>query len=118
MSSDEQTLRTLEEKLLDPAFRKSDAVATLIADDFLEFGSSGRPLDKAAVLDFLHSETPADSGALSEFRLTFLAPGVALVTFRASQTRGGTHVESLRSSVWKQEHGAWKLLFHQGTRVT
>lgn len=118
MSPDERTLRDLEGKLLDPAFRKSDAVTDLIADDFLEFGSSGRAFDKAAVLEFLRNESPSDSASLSEFRFTLLAPGVALVTFRAVQQRQGTRVESLRSSVWKRDHGGWKLFFHQGTRVS
>ncbi len=117
MSSDEQTIRRLEEKLLDPAFRKSEAVADLIADDFLEFGSSGRAFDKAAVLEFLRNETSADSAFLSEFRYRELAPGVALVTFRAVQQRGRASFESLRSSVWVFRE-RWRLLFHQGTRVT
>ncbi len=118
MSSDEEVLRDLEERLLDPQFRKSAAVAELLSDDFLEFGSSGRVFDKRTVLEFLRNEASAESAALSEFCFTQLAPGVALVTFRASQRRQGTRIESIRSSVWKQERGAWKLLFHQGTRVS
>ena len=36
-------LRTLEERLLQPDVRRSaQAVASLLADEFVEFGSSGR----------------------------------------------------------------------------
>ena len=103
-STEEKTLRELEERLLDPRFRKSQAAGELLADSFLEFGSSGRAYDKREVLEFLRNETPAISASLTDFRATALAPGVP-----AS--------ESLRSSVWKRIDGRWQLLFHQGTRV-
>ena len=40
--SHEEFLRRLEERLLQPEVRQSaEAVADLLADDFIEFGSSG-----------------------------------------------------------------------------
>ncbi len=118
-STEEKALRELEERLLDPRFRKSAAAADLLADSFLEFGSSGRAYDKREVLEFLRNETPAVAASLADFRATPLAPGVMLVTFRAIQQRdaGGPASESLRSSVWKLAGGRWQLFFHQGTRV-
>jgi hypothetical protein len=39
----EDHFKSLEERLVDPAFRiDSESVAALLADDFLEFGISGR----------------------------------------------------------------------------
>ena len=52
-------IKSLEETLLDPAVRKnSEQVSNLLADDFLEFGSSGRTFDKAAILEDLRNEPP------------------------------------------------------------
>jgi hypothetical protein len=41
-----QHLRELEESLLEPDVRKSEVLADLLADDFIEFGSSRRIYNK------------------------------------------------------------------------
>jgi hypothetical protein len=47
-------LRDLEEQLLKPEVRTSrDRVGYLLADDFIEFGSSGRIFDKRGVIEAL-----------------------------------------------------------------
>ena len=38
-------------------------------------------------------------------------PGVILCTYRSCTSRGST----LRSSIWVNRDGAWRLAFHQGT---
>ena len=54
-----QELKRLEERLLDPAVRKSsEAVGALLADRLTEFGSSGRVYDKAQALAGLMAELP------------------------------------------------------------
>ena len=51
-------LRRAEEALLDPAVRSNRArVAELLADDFVEFGSSGRMWTRDQILDLLAGET-------------------------------------------------------------
>jgi|HubBroStandDraft_6_1064221.scaffolds.fasta_scaffold59562_3 hypothetical protein len=53
-------LRRSEEALLDPAVRSDrKRVAELLADDFVEFGSSGRIWARDEILDLLASETQA-----------------------------------------------------------
>ena len=50
----------LENKLLDPDLRRNpDKLASLIADDFLEFGSSGHAYDKKRILFLLKRQMPA-----------------------------------------------------------
>ena len=50
-SEDVQELQRLEEELLRPEVRRSpEKMAALLADDFLEFGRSGRIYDKANIL--------------------------------------------------------------------
>ena len=67
-------LKSLEEKLLDSTTRhNSDLVSSLLADDFLEFGSSGRIFDKAAILEELRNEPSRTTPRLSDFAVRPLA---------------------------------------------
>ena len=73
-------LRELEERLLQPDVRRSPrAVADLLADEFVEFGSSGRVFDEPQIIAALRDEPPIHR-SLSEFKSTVLAPDVVLVT--------------------------------------
>lgn len=112
-------LRLLEERLLQPAFRRDRAaVAQLLADEFVEYGSSGRIFTKAQVLDLLAGEEPRRI-SLQDFAAQAIGPGVALATYRAIREadsgHGGT---SLRSSLWIHREGRWQMIFHQGTPVS
>ena len=52
--SHEEFLRRLEERLLQPEVRQSaEAVADLLADDFIEFGSSGQVFNKQQIIEGL-----------------------------------------------------------------
>jgi hypothetical protein len=107
-------IRELEERLLEPEVRASaEELALLLADDFLEFGSSGRTWGKQQVLDAL----PRQRGvrfSIRDFQVRSLAPGVALATYRAALLNNGT-AYSLRSSIWRLEDDQWRMTFHQGT---
>ena len=72
----EDHLRQLEEKrLLDPAVRKNaQLVSSLLADDFIEFGSSGRVFNKASIIEDLKNEPPRPASLLSDFAVRPLAP--------------------------------------------
>lgn len=51
-------LRGLEEALLLPDVRKSERLVELLADNFVEFGSSGRIYTKADLVATLQAESP------------------------------------------------------------
>ncbi len=112
-----ELFRRLEKRLLQPDVRKSaQDVADLLANDFIEFGSSGHTFNKQQIIDALQHESPLQI-SLTDFRALVLAPDVVLVTYRAirhdiaeSQT-----ITSLRSSIWKLIEGRWQIVFHQGT---
>jgi hypothetical protein len=115
--SQEAFLRQLEERLLQPEVRKSaQEVADLLADEFIEFGSSGRVFDKQQVIQGLQHE-PMIQRSLGEFQTSILARGVILVTYRAIRQSAcdGETTHSLRSSIWKLIDGRWQMVFHQGT---
>ena len=120
MSTDvsiEAHLRSLEEKLLQPDVRKAATeLDALLAEGFIEFGSSGRVFDKQEIIDALRSESPAHL-SLTDFKALLLGPGVVLTTYRAVQygPLGELLKHSLRSSVWRLLDGRWQIVFHQGT---
>lgn len=115
----EQHLLSLEERLLEPTTRKDAAtLEVLLGDDFVEFGSSGRVLDKRSIVVALTSEAPF-LHAISDFKLVALAEDAAFVTYRLTLRAAPNAVptDSLRSSVWQRVRGEWKMVFHQGTRA-
>jgi hypothetical protein len=121
-SMDEITaqLFALEEALLDPAVRRDRArVSELVADDFVEFGSSGRVWTRDAILDLLEAEKNFIPPSVEEMACRSLGEGVMLVTYRTVRFNMDTGVRSttLRSSVWTNGSRKWQIRFHQGTRA-
>ena len=116
-------LRELEEHLLTAEGRASTAtVDALLADDFVEFGSSGMAFEKQDVIEAL-AEEGADGHEYQritgDWAVRDLAEGVALVTYRVTSNdlTEGSSLTSLRSSIWKRFDGSWRMVFHQGTRI-
>ena len=112
-------LRGLEESLLDPGVRRDRArVAALLADDFLEFGSSGRVWTREETLRLLATESYRRP-EMVDFACRRMAHGVALVTYKTIRVEAATgeRAEALRSSLWTEKSGTWRVRFHQGTRI-
>lgn len=106
-----EILESLERELVSPSTRKDwTRMKELLADDFIEYGSSGKVFQKSDVLGSL--DTGADY-TLSNFTFSDLAEDVTLVKYK-SIVSGQT---ALRSSIWVQIRGAWQLLHHQATVV-
>lgn len=113
----EETLLTLETELLDPTIRKNAGrLDQLLADDFREFGSSGRIFSKSEVIQLLQHEA-SDEITIRNFAATFLSPEAVLVTYQSFRS-GALNRSDLRSSIWIFRDERWQVLFHQGTRVT
>ena len=113
-------IRELEFRLLDRLFRNSSTlVASLLADDFCEFGSSGRIYDKSSIVAALAVDS-TEAPEVLDFEVASLGDCVVLATYRTRRRDGdGTMLsESLRSSIWCRVGGEWKLRFHQGTPVS
>jgi hypothetical protein len=107
-----QAFRDLEERLLLPSVRASpDEVATLLADEFIEFGSSGRIYHKQQIILLLQQEQGGPQCTLADFSARRLAADVVLVTYRVVESR------TIRSSIWRSTNGRWQMVFHQGTRT-
>ncbi|WP_375389496.1 DUF4440 domain-containing protein [uncultured Amnibacterium sp.] len=116
---DAARLTALEESLWRPATRFDRGhLERVLADDFDEFGRSGRHWTREASM-------AADAEA---FETVLPLPGIrvrpigadgALLTYRSETTYpdAGVTLVSRRSSVWERVDGEWRLRFHQGTPV-
>jgi hypothetical protein len=113
----EREIRSLEERLLDRRVRSNpDLAGELLAEEFLEFGSSGRTWTKQEILDALREER-AIRFTISDFQVRLISPEAVLATYRvlAEPESHELSRSSLRSSLWVRRAGRWQLVFHQGT---
>ena len=98
--------------LLNPEARHSvKELENLLAEEFIEFGSSGKIYNKSDILKWLPLEPPRQF-VVEDFSALILAKDIVLVTYKL--TSGA--VSSLRSSLWKFNGNEWKMIFHQGTK--
>lgn len=117
-----EEIRMLEEKLHRPEIRRSpEAVAELLAEGFVEFGSSGTIYnDRDELIARLAEEKADKPSALvtaCDYAFRSISPDAVLVTYRAIRPlkdgKPPRHV--LRSSIWQRIDGRWQMIFHQGT---
>ncbi|MCB4767647.1 nuclear transport factor 2 family protein [Ancylobacter sp. Lp-2] len=115
---DLELIRQLEERLFDPAVRRTpQMVGMLLADDFFEFGRSGGVSTKHEVVRHLATEAVGDRGQVTaqDYRLTVLSDEAVLLTYRTIRVDRAEVLHSRRSSIWKWIDGRWQMVFHQGT---
>ncbi len=102
---------TLEQELMRPDIRRdASRVAVLLHPDFEEFGVSGRMWNRDAMLGAIGVDAEPNPG-MDVLNLDLLDEVTALLTYRTTDRRGS----ALRSSLWRQVGGRWRLRFHQGT---
>lgn len=107
----------LENRLQQPDVRRSpELLNDLISEDLTEFGSSGQMYTKNDVLVNLPS-SPEIKFIMSDFRINVLSDNVVQSLFKTEKTNleNGKVSKSLRCSVWRNENGKWRMIFHQGT---
>jgi hypothetical protein len=81
-----------------------------LADDFTEFGYSGRSYTRAEILD---QPVGTIEATLADIAVRAVGRDAALVTYRSDEPRGSAN----RGSVWRRVDGRWRLAFHQGTPI-
>lgn len=114
------TLLALEEELLSFQVRTSATrLNELLADDFVEFGSSGRIYDKPTIIRELGESGFVAGFEVGDFRLVMSGEDSALVTYRCEvrSDNGDVIRKSNRSSLWRLVDDRWQLVFHQGTKT-
>lgn len=109
-----QKIYELELSLLNPSVRSSPKeLNLLLAEEFIEFGSSGRIYTKNDILKFLPLEEPK-TYQVEDFAISHLSEDVVLATYKIRTDASF----SLRSSIWKLNGKSWLMVFHQGTKGT
>jgi hypothetical protein len=117
--SAEIKLHELEIDLLQTTVRHDpETLSLLLAEEFCEFGSSGRIYTRRETIEALQTES-AVRFSVTDFSVTIVAEGVALVRYQAARhsESGQMGTTSLRSSLWVLRDNRWQMLFHQGTKV-
>ena len=119
MENLEDIIFKLENKLQQPDVRKSvEQLKELISDDLIEFGSSGQIYTKQDVLNNLPA-SPEIKFMMTDFRIKILGSDIIQSLFKTKKInqQTGSITCSVRSSLWRNEKGKWKMLFHQGTPI-
>jgi hypothetical protein len=114
---DAARLTALEESLWRPETRFDRAhLERVLAEDFDEFGRSGRHWTREATIDG-EPEAFETVLPLPGLRIRGLGPDAALLTYLSETTfpAAGVVLRARRSSVWQRVEGGWRLRFHQGT---
>ena len=112
MDIDFDEIKALEIELSQPSTRKNlQRLSGLIADDFEEFGSSGRVFNKTDIIGELQQEESLNY-EVKDFRFTALSASCVLVKY-VSIFEGKS---ALRSSIWIKRAEQWVVIHHQGTR--
>lgn len=116
-----QHILNLEQQLANPSTRGNAAVLDqLIADDFIEFGASGRRFTRTDIIAQLTAETDFPAYELVDFEVRPLGDTTLIAMYRIParpDANGSSKPGSLRSSVWKLSKNGWQICFHQGTRI-
>jgi len=119
-ADDVTTLTKLEESLWIAGTRYNLAFQnTVFADDFLEFGQSGKVYTRDQAISGPATEQTFDA-QLPLDNLTFraLTSDVIHLTYNSHVTYDGFTVHARRSSIWTKTNDGWVMRFHQGTPYT
>jgi hypothetical protein len=116
---DQAHILALEKDILRaPLQHDQSFLESVLADEFVEFGKSGRSYNKAAVIAALRDEggTPTVTLAMDNIQTLRLSADVILLTYALNPAhKEAAAIPTLRSSVWTRRNKKWQLVFHQGT---
>ena len=112
----DQMLLNLEKKLARIGSKISaEEASSLIGEDFLEFGASGKVWSKADIIPQM-AEWTASEAVIESFTVRDLGPVMCLVTYKLVDPVKNGPVSN-RSSIWRYTGDKWEIIFHQGTVV-
>jgi hypothetical protein len=118
-SKRDDMLFELEQRLAQVGRKLSaEEASSLIAEDFVEFGASGKVWSKAEIIAAMSQWAPIER-IVENFSARELSASVCLVTYKVvgvTQDRQASPF-LLRSSIWRYTGERWQIVFHQGTNV-
>ena len=109
-----EKLRLLECSLHGDRRNDREWLELILHPEFREITRSGVIVDRLDTITSLLSENTASYILSSDFRLTEMGCGCAILHYRTINANGTC--PALRSSSWLcSDEGQWSLVFHQGT---
>jgi hypothetical protein len=123
---DETLIKGLEEKLLLQKIRSSrEELEKLVSPDFIEYGSSGKIYNYLGIIAYLLANS-ADTFNYTfvNFKTIRLSDDTILALYILETEKNHKITITNRSSLWRREGDSegedswWRIIFHQGTRVT
>ena len=95
-----------------------EILSALIDDEFIELGHNGKFFDKTEVIRWIQQESQAERAGF-QFRTKLISEDVMLLTYLSSRRANflSENELSLRSSLWRQSQGQWRLVYHQETPI-
>lgn len=119
MESIEKLILQLENDLLKSEIRKSpQKINEILADDFIEFTSSGSEYHyKSGDVFQEQNDNHELFLQIIDFKIKQLSDDCILAMYKIIKHNEPNENKkySLRSSIWKCYNRKWKMLFHQGT---
>ena len=98
--------------LLDPKVRGDRHHLTgLLHPEFVEFGASGRILERREIVSELVDSPDPGSLEVQDLDARWVSSDTVLVTYRTISAERSV----LRSSWWLRGRDGWQIVFHQGT---
>jgi len=119
MNNIKNHIKELEERLLHTEVRKNSTILNeLLNNEFEEIGSDGKISTREEVIEWLVNKEKNTKWSLNDFRIKELSPELILATYIAIKKNKSNSSRSIRSSIWKKYSGTWKMIFHQGTKIS
>lgn len=118
MENLKEIIYKIETDLLKPEIRKSrEKLNEILADNFIEYGSSGLIYDKNTILERLPTED-SPVYTLYDFEFFILSENIVQTRFKTDRINiNGARTSSLRNSIWGKINNKWQIFFHQGTPI-
>ena len=109
-------LRGLEESLWRSETRfNPDFMERILADEFFEFGRSGRVYQRQETLDIPSQPVIDAKLPFADLSVQRVSAEVVLITYVSEVVYDGVTELANRSSLWRRSAQGWQILFHQGT---
>ena len=116
-AADHAQLARLEESMWMETTRFNEALMqNTLAQDFFEFGKSGKTHTREAVVGAARREVDI-ALPLRDLRIRLLDENTAQITYISETGSGEDRLLALRSSIWSKTSRGWQLRFHQGTPI-
>ena len=121
MDSIAEQIKQLELKLLHFDLKtEPELINDLLSHDFEEISQSGKINARRDVVDWLIHKDIHLQWSLNDFRIRMLTDELVMAMYTAQKMNDRNNLSkgSMRTSIWQRQGSAWKMIFHQASKIT